>query len=103
MQDYEPKQKPSEPDLYLEYTEARNAYPTEEQAILRLAADRALNEKQKKIWEYWNYDRLTQREIGIKMKLSRESVMQYIHTIEKKLAKWCKEHMEVYNLLKEIE
>ena len=92
-----------ETDQYAEYRVYGERYPTAEEALFRLAIDKVLTAEQKKIWEYWNYDKLTQKEIATKLNSEQSLIAKKIKTIEKQLAQWCKEHMEVYNLLKEIE
>ena len=91
------------PDQYKEYIKYRKEYPTAEEALFRIAIDKVLNKEQKEIWQYWNYDRLTQSEIAKKLNSEQSLISRKIKTIEKQLTAWCKEHLEVYNLLKEIE
>jgi predicted DNA-binding protein YlxM (UPF0122 family) len=74
-------------------------HPTPEQLLLRMAVDKALMNKQKKVWELYNYDRLTHAEIARKLKVTPSAVTQQIKTIEKQLTKWIQEHKEVYKVL----
>ena len=90
-------------DQFAEYQVYGEKYPTAEEALFRLAIDKVLTLEQKKIWEYWNYDKLTQKKIADKLKSEQSLIAKKIKTIEKQLTQWCKEHMEVYNLLKEID
>lgn len=93
----------SNPDLLPEIESYGNAYPTAEEALFRMGIDRILTKEQKEIWEYWNYDRLTQSEIAKKTNSEQSLIAKKIKTIEKQLTKWCREHLEIYNLLKELE
>lgn len=77
-------------------------HPTPEQLLLRMAVDKALMNKQKKVWEMYNYDRLTHAEIAKKLKVTPSAITQQIKTIEKQLAKWISLHSEVYNTLKNV-
>lgn len=74
-------------------------HPSPEQLMLREAV-RRLTPKQKKVWEMHNFDRMTQAEIGKKLKISQPMVNQHIKACEKKIAKWCKSNMGAYKLLK---
>ena len=91
------------PDQYQEYKVYSKQYPTPHEALFRMAIDRVLTPLQKEIWGYWNYDKLTQKEIGVKTKKSQQAIEQQIRTIEKHLAEWCKEHLEIFKLLLELE
>lgn len=86
-----------------EYDTSGNEHPTPEQLLFRMAVEKALLNDQRKIWEYYNYDRLTTVQIAKKMKVSKQAVSERIKTIEKQLVKWVKEHLEVYEALKEAE
>jgi len=86
------------PEDYIERKKAR-MHPTPEQILFRMAVEKALSNKQRKVWEYWNYDRLTQPEIAKKLRVKQQAVSQQIATIEKQLAKWIQEHAEVYKTL----
>jgi len=74
-------------------------HPTVEQMFIRQAI-KYLTAKQRAIWEYHNYDRLTQDEIAEKLHISQQAVQAHIHRIEKRIAKWCKSNMGAYKLLK---
>jgi RNA polymerase sigma factor (sigma-70 family) len=76
-----------------------NEHPTPEQMLLRQAI-KYLTPKQKVIWEYHNYDRLTQDEIASKLKMTQQGVEGHIRRIEKRIAKYCKDNLGAYELLK---
>ena len=90
-------------DLFEEYKTYGNRYPTAEEALFRMAIDRVLTNEQKKVWEYWNYDKLTQKEIAKKLNSEQSLIAKKIRTIEKQISNWCVEHMEIYKLLRELE
>lgn len=75
-------------------------HPTVEQLFMREAA-KHLTKKQAVIWEYWNYDRLTQDEISEKLGISQPAVCQSIRAIEARIQKWVQENQAVYNIIKE--
>jgi predicted DNA-binding protein YlxM (UPF0122 family) len=77
-------------------------HPTSEQLLIRMAVDKALMNKQKRVWELYNYARFTHSEIAKKLKITPSAVTQQIKTIEKQLTKWIKQHSEVYNTLKSV-
>lgn len=83
-----------EPDTFEEYDSEGDAHPTPQQLLLRMAVDKALNPKQKRIWEYYNYDRLTTVEIGKLVGLDQSTISRNIKVIEKKLSRWCLDHKE---------
>lgn len=93
----------SNPDLLPEIEMYANKYPNAEEALFRMGIDRLLTPEQKQIWEYWNYDRLTQEEIASKTHSEQSLIAKKIKTIEKQLTKWCREHLEIYHLLQEVE
>ena len=67
--------------------------PTPEQTLFRMAIERALSPLQSKIWEYWNYDRLTQKEISRRLRLgSASNAAHRIKTIERALERYCNAH-----------
>ncbi len=70
-----------------ESQEASSRHPSPEQLLLREALKR-FTPKQKKIWEFHNYDRLTQDEIALKMKTSRQVIARHIKACEKKITKY---------------
>jgi len=78
---------------------AENEQPTVEQMFIRQAV-KYLTPKQRAIWEYWNYDRLTQDEIAEKLNMKQQNVSNSIKAIEKRIAKWCKSNEASYRLLK---
>jgi DNA-binding CsgD family transcriptional regulator len=82
-----------------EYDDSRE-HPTPEQLFIREAA-KHLTAKQYNIWEYYTYDLLTKEEIGRKLGMDHTTVRDYIRRIEAKIAKWCAENQEVYNVIKE--
>lgn len=86
-----------------EYDTSGSEHPTPEQLLFRMAVERALMNDQRKLWELYNYDRLTFVEIAKKTHTTKQAVEQRIKTIEKQIAKWCVEHKEVYDALKEAE
>jgi len=75
-------------------------HTTPEQLFLREAA-KHLTPRQRVIWEYHNYDKLTQDQIGKGCHISHQAVQQHIKACEQRIEKWCKEHMWVYDMLKE--
>jgi len=85
----------------IEQTDHR--YPTAEESMLRLALERTLSPKQKKMWEMWNFDKLTQPEIAKKLRMSQQAVSQQIKTIEKQAQKWIMSHQQLYGILKDAE
>lgn len=76
-----------------------NSHPTPEQLLMREAL-KILEPKQLKVWEMWNYNRLTQDEIAKEFKVSRQAIAKQIKVIEGLLAKWVKSNMGAYQLLK---
>jgi len=75
-------------------------HPTPEQLFMREAA-KHLTAKQKIVWEYHNYDRLTQDEIAIKLGISRTGVQHHIRASETRIQKWCEANISVYEMIKE--
>ena len=75
-------------------------HPTPEMLLIREAV-KYLTPKQRAVWEYHAYDKLTQDEIAKKLKISQQMVTQHIQAAEKRIAKWCKSNMGAYNLLKQ--
>ena len=74
-------------------------HPTPEQLLLREALN-VLSDKQRDIWELWNYDKLTQDEIAKKVKMHQPHVAREIKKIEAMIAKWVKSNIGAYKLLK---
>jgi|ERR1019366_1700394 predicted DNA-binding protein YlxM (UPF0122 family) len=81
-----------------EYDSARE-HPTPEQMLVRQGA-KYLTPKQKKVWELHNLDRLTQDEIGKTLGMTHQAVCKHIQACEKRIAKYCKDNMGAYELLK---
>lgn len=75
-------------------------HPKPEEMLLRQAI-KFLTPKQRMVWEYWNYDRLTQDAIAKKMKISQPMVVQHIQACEKRITKYCKANMGTFELLKQ--
>jgi predicted DNA-binding protein YlxM (UPF0122 family) len=73
--------------------------PKAEEILFRMAIDH-LTERQRKIWEMWNYDRLTQDEMALKLKIRRQSVAESISKIEDKIKKFVTINKGAYILLK---
>ncbi len=74
-------------------------HPTPEQLLIREAI-KWLTPKQRKVWEYHNYDRLTQDEIAKKLGIAQQVVGRHIKACESRIAKWVRSNMGAYNLLK---
>lgn len=86
-------------DQMIEYnTDAE--HPTPEQLLIRQAVDEGLTTKQKIIWEMYNYDKMTLREIADALEVHFTTIDEHIRMAEKKIVKWCSEHLEVYKTLK---
>ena len=81
-----------------EYDENRE-HPSVEEMFIRQAV-KYLTPKQRAVWEYHNYDRLTQDEIAEKLHISQPVVAKHIKAIEKRIAKWCKSNEGAYKMLK---
>lgn len=75
-------------------------YPTPEQVMVRHAV-KYLTDKQRAVWEYWNFDKLTQDEIAKKMRITRQAVAKHIKAAEKRITKWCQSNLGAYNLIKQ--
>lgn len=82
-------------------TDESLTHPTPEQLLIREAV-KYLTPKQRKVWEYSNYDKLTQDEIAKKLKITQQAVTKHLQAIEKRIKKWCKSNMTAYKLLKEV-
>ena len=80
--------------------DSSNDNPTLEQLMLREAV-KHLTPKQTKLWEMYNYDRFTQKEIAAKLKITQQAVDYQISTIETFIRNWCDSNMTAYELLKE--
>jgi len=81
-----------------EYDEYRE-HPSPEQLLIRQAI-KYLTPKQQMVWELWNYDKLTQDEIAEKLDKDQSTIARTIKACEKRIAKWVKNNMGAYNLLK---
>lgn len=88
------------PENRPEVSAGGDEHPTSEQLLMRMAVDKALMNKQKKVWDLYNYDRLTHDEIAKKLNITRSAVTQQIKTIERQLKKWVNSHQEVYETMK---
>jgi DNA-directed RNA polymerase specialized sigma subunit len=80
--------------------DSNSEHPTPEQLFIREAA-KHLTAKQKVIWDYHNFDKLTQDEIAIKVGIAQPVVSRHIKAINKKIQKWCEANMSVYEMIKE--
>lgn len=74
-------------------------HPTPEQLLVREAV-KHLTPRQKRVWELYNYDKLTQDEIGAKLGISHQGVAKHIKAIEKRVTKWVQGNMGAYRLIK---
>jgi len=77
-----------------------NRHPSLNQIFVKEAI-RALTPKQKQVWEYLTYEKMTQDAIAHKLGLSQSVVCRHIKAAKKKMARWFKEHEGMYDLLKE--
>ncbi len=75
-------------------------HPTPEQLFMREAM-KHLTPRQRAVWEYHNYDRMTQDEIAIRCGISQVMVLKHIRACEARIEKWCFEHIWVYEMLRE--
>ena len=75
-------------------------HPTVEQVFILMAV-KHLTKKQKQVWEFHQYDRLTQDEIATKLGKARTTILTQIRQAERRIKRWCMDHMETYQLLKE--
>jgi DNA-directed RNA polymerase specialized sigma24 family protein len=71
--------------------------------LIRMAIDKALMNEQRELWYMYAYDKMLPTEIALKLKLNKSTISRRLQVIEKKISKWCKEHQEVYEALKEAE
>lgn len=74
-------------------------HPTPEMLLIR-EASKYLTKKQRQVWEYHNYDRLTHDEIAAKLGKERSTITRTIQAAEKRITRWCKSNMGAYELLK---
>jgi len=77
-----------------------NEHPRPEEVMIRQAV-RYLTPKQRKVWHLYNYDRLTQDEIAIKLGKKRTTIETQIRQCEARIVKWCKSNMAAYNVIKQ--
>lgn len=73
-----------------EYNEITE-HPTPEQLLFRQGV-KYLTPKQRAVWEYHNYDKLTQDEIAEKMGISQQVVGRHIKASKKRLMKYCNDN-----------
>lgn len=74
-------------------------HPTIEQGMIREGIEH-LTPKQKQVWDLYAYDRLTQAEIGQKLKIRQQVVQRHIKAAEARIKKYVEDHRGVYALLK---
>lgn len=74
-------------------------YPTPEQVMVRYAI-KYLTPKQRAIWEYHIFDKLTQDEIAEKMRITQQAVAKHIKAAERRITKYCKSNLGAYQLIK---
>ena len=74
-------------------------HPSPEQMLLREAV-KYLTPKQKRVWELYNFDKLTQDEIAQKLGVRQQTVQESIKAIEARITKWVASNMGAYELLK---
>lgn len=86
-------------DSFAEYEQSENKHPSPEQLLMRMAIEKALNKKQRTIWDYYNYDRLSTVEIARKLNLDQSTISRNIKVIERRIIKWVKGNVEVYKAL----
>lgn len=75
------------------------AHPTVEQMMIRQGS-RYLTPKQKRVWELYNFDRMTQDEMAVKLSITHQAVCKHIKAAENRIVKYVKDNMGAYNLLK---
>lgn len=102
-QNNEIRAKGENADMFAEYLAFSQKYPTPEQAFVRLAIEKALTPKQQKVWDWYNYDRLTTVEIAKKLKIDQSNASRQIKTIEKQIALWIESHKQAYDVIKEAQ
>ena len=74
-------------------------HPTPEMLLIRQAV-KFLTPKQRAVWEYHAYDKLTQDKIAKKLHKDQSTIARTIQAAERRIAKWCKSNMGAYELLK---
>ena len=75
-------------------------HPSPEQLLLRQAV-KLLTPKQKKIWELYNYDRLTQDKIADRLKISQPVVAKHIKAIRGRITRYCTSNKGLIDRLRE--
>ena len=75
-------------------------HPKVEQLFIREAV-KHLTPKQRVVWEYHNYDRLTQDEIGEKLGITHQAVSGHIRAAQDRIKKWCDYNQSVYDVIRE--
>lgn len=74
-------------------------HPTIQQTMFKMALE-SLTVKQKRLWDMYAYDRLTQEEIAGKLGIKQQTVEQSIKRVETKIAKYVRHNRAAYMLLK---
>lgn len=77
-----------------------NEHPRPEEVMIRQAV-RYLTPTQRKVWHLYNYDRLTQDEIAVKLGKKRTTIQTQIRQCEARITKWCKSNMAAYRVIKQ--
>lgn len=80
--------------------DVNNEHPTPEQLFVREAI-KHLTPKQRVVWELYNYDKLSQRAIAIRLGKQRTTIQTQIAQCEARIAKWCKMNMSTYKVIKQ--
>jgi RNA polymerase sigma factor (sigma-70 family) len=75
-------------------------HPGVEELFIREAA-KHLTAKQRAIWEYHNFDRLTQDEIADRVGIKQSTVNAHIRACEERIKRWCDDNRGVYNVIQE--
>ena len=81
-------------------TRVDNEHPRPEEVMIRQAV-RYLTPIQRKVWQLYNYDRLTQDEIATKLGKKRTTIETQIRQCEARIVRWCKSNMAAYHLIKQ--
>lgn len=77
-------------------------HPTARQ-LFALEGMKCLTPKQRAIWEYDKFDKLTHQQIADKIGISRPVVSKHLKAATNRMSKWFIAHQQVYNLFKNIE
>ena len=75
-------------------------HPLPEELLIRQGV-KYLTPKQRAIWEYWNYDRLTQDEIAMKMRMKQQNISRALKAIIRRLMKYCNDNKGLIQELRE--